>query len=148
MNIKTLLTVSALLVVTIVTLPAAESMDLPGTWFCYADGAEYQSTISREAVDSSPAWSPGAPLPLSLDRALEVARAELAKLVKKPEEWDHSSITLERLRGSEPEHWYFVVSFGQKFRPEQLSPSFRPGMVQIPVDFSGRPGTVKPKERE
>jgi len=148
MNIKTLLTTSALLMVTIVTFAADESTDLPGTWFCYADGADYQSTISREAVVSSPAWSPGAQLPLSLDRTLAVARTELAKLVKKPEEWDHSSITLARLRGTKPEHWYFVVSFEQEFRPEQLSASFRPGMVQILVDFSGQPGTVKPKERE
>ena len=117
-------------------------------WFFRAEGSEYQSTISREAVVSSPAWSPGEPFPLTIERAIDIARAELAKLVKKPDEWDLSSIKLERLRGSKPEHWYFVVSYNQGFRAGQISGTTRPGWVQILVDFSGRPGTIKPKERE
>jgi hypothetical protein len=149
MNVfKSLLTAVAFAVAVIVSLAADEPMPGPGTWFGYADGVEYQSTISRDAVVSSPAWSPGAPFPLPIERALEVARAELTKLVKKPDEWYHTSISLKRLRGSKPEHWFFVIGFRQEFRRDQISASFRGGMVDILVDFSGRPGTIKPKERE
>jgi hypothetical protein len=123
----------------------AETVYAPGIWNSYADGTEYQSTISRDLVVSSPSWSIGKPLPISLERALEIAIAEHRKIVKKPEQWSYRSMTLERLRGTNPENWYFVVSFEQDARPEDFTPTFRLGVIKVLVDFSGRPGTIKAK---
>ncbi len=127
------------------TRAIADTVYAPGIWNSYADGTEYQSTIGRELVVSSPSWSLGKPLPLSLDRAVAIAAAEHQKIVKKPEQWSYRSITLERLRGTNPESWYFVVSFEQDARPEDFTPTFRLGVIKVLVDFSGRPGTVKAK---
>jgi hypothetical protein len=137
---------AAFTLLTLATPPTiAETVYAPGIWNSYADGIEYQSTIARELVVSSPAWAVGKPLPISLERALDIAAAEHRRIVKKPEQWSYRSITLERLRGTNPENWYFVVSFEQDARPEDFTPTFRLGVIKVLVDFSGRPGTLKAK---
>jgi hypothetical protein len=141
---RSLLTAFALLSL-VIQSAIGETVYAPGIWSCYADDKEYQCTISRELVVSSPAWSVGKPLPLSFERALEIARGEHRKIVKNPEQWSHRSITLEYLRGTNPERWYYIITFEQDALPEQITPTFRLGTIKVLVDLSGRPGTIKPK---
>ena len=140
---------AAFTLLTLTTSPAvAETVYAPGIWNSYADGTEYQSTIARELVVSSPTWSLGKPLPISLEKAVQIATTEHRKIVKKPDQWSYRSITLERLRGTKPENWYFVVSFEQDARPEEFTPNFRLGVIKVLIDLSGRPGTIKAKGKE
>ena len=130
------------------TLTAAdERIYLPGVAVSRIEAAEYESALSREAVMAAPAWSAAEPLPLSLSRAVEAAAAELRKVVKRAEAWEKTSIALERLRGTTPERWYFVITFTEMLPSSPLPPNFRPSVVQIPVDFSGRAGVLKPRKK-
>jgi hypothetical protein len=108
-----------------------------GVWFCRIGSAEYRSTISREAVERSPAWRPSKPLPLSHERAVHVGRTVLRKLVRSVSDWALDEITLQRLRHSDPERWFLVVGFSRE--TGRLSEQ---GVMQICVDFRGRPGIV------
>lgn len=110
----------------------------PGIWFCRIGRVEYQSTISREAVEHAPAWKLNEPLPLSLERAEKTARAALRKLVRSTSDWLLDEITLQRLRHSQPERWFYVLGFSR-----ETGRSSEQGVVQICVDFNGRTGRVK-----
>ena len=109
----------------------------PGVWFCHIGGVKYHSTISRDAVEASPAWKPSQPLPLSLDRAVQAAQTLLRRLVRSDSQWALTDISLQRLRDVRPERWFFVVGFQRETGKRSLQ-----GIVQICVDFRGQPGTI------
>lgn len=119
----------------------------PNVWTSYADGKEYESTVDKEAVMSSPAWNPSQPLPITLDKVLEIAKGELRKTVKDHAKWDLTSITAERLLGTEPQRWYFVVHFAQLEVSEATKGDRHPSMYFL-VDAAGKPGKMKPTEKE
>lgn len=109
----------------------------PGVWFCRIGSVEYHSSISREAVERGPTWTPAAPLPLSHKRAVETARLALGKLVRSLSGWQLTEIMLQRLRHADPECWFFVVGFSR-----ETGRATEQGLMQICVDFSGRSGSV------
>src|SRR6266700_2126585 len=73
--------------------PGGDSEIDPGIWFCRIGKIEYQSSISRVAVEYAPAWTLNRPLPLRFERAEKAARAVLHKLVRSTSDWVLDEIT-------------------------------------------------------
>jgi hypothetical protein len=121
-------------------LKALDHLDQPDTGESYFSfrGVQYVSTISLDAIEAGPTWSPSLPLPFPPDRAVTAARAALRRIVKDDRAWLLGEITLQRLRNFEPERWFFVVGFSRETGPKHLQ-----GGASIYVDFTGRVGTVK-----
>ena len=79
------------------------------TWLFQIAGKHYRAKISLPEVTAGPDWRPSMPLPLSLAKAEEIARAELRKLGVDDWGWDITDLHLKRLRGSNQPQWYFIV---------------------------------------
>ena len=108
----------------------------PGVWYGQIGALRYHATIGRDVIESGPAWTPSEALPLTLDLAAALAHNALAGLVREPRKWALSEITLQRLRNSVPERWFFVVGFTRETGKQQ-------GVMQFPVAFTGQVGTVE-----
>lgn len=110
----------------------------PGVWYGQVGSVHYQATISRAVIEAGPAWTPERALPMPLDRAGALARTALAELMPNHEHWIVSEITLQRLRDSNAEHWFYIVVFTRE--AGRIS---QQGCISIPVAFSGDVGAVK-----
>jgi len=110
----------------------------PGVWYGQENARKYIATISRKVIESGPTWIPSQPLPLSLDRAVALARTALTNLVPEPNQWGLSEVCLQRLRKSVPQRWFFVIQFTRESGGRSHQ-----GNVYIPVAFTGHVGTVK-----
>jgi hypothetical protein len=114
----------------------------PGVWYGQIGTLQYWLTIPRDVIEAGPAWAPSKPLPMSIARAVTIARTTLAKAFRRTSLWQVDEISLQRLRHSDPERWFFIVSFVNETgkRSEQ-------GTMQVPVAFNGRTGVVNRVKR-
>ncbi len=92
-------------------------------------------------------WEPSAPLPISLDKAEEIARKELVKFVSDEVRWQFAEFSIGRFHAptAHGENWYFaltlkpVLAFG-----EVNSDSFT-----VLMNASGDPGPISgPRARK
>ena len=82
----------------------------------YYDGKIYESKVTPEMLERSPAWLESADSPpLSPRRALEVAEEYLPKFVSKAKKWRNSKISLYPVG----EKWVYVVEFTEQL-PEDV----------------------------
>ena len=72
-----------------------------GTSF-YVNESSYVCDLERSNILSSPRWTPSAPLPLRPDKAVDIARAEVQKLVQDDRVWKVSAIDLRSLAVTSP----------------------------------------------
>jgi hypothetical protein len=110
-----------------------------GAWFSRIGGVDYFSTIKKSAVKEGPTWNPAEPIPISLDRVVEIARKAISSIDPKISKWRLTEITLKRLDESSPEKWFFVVGFG---RLSGRQTDTADTIAQVAVDFLGRQGTI------
>ncbi len=116
------------------------------------DGKLYDSLLSVSNLVASPSWAPADRLPLPMDKALEIARAELQKFAPAIKLWKVREIGLSvciQKIGSEEQIWYYFVRFETRYsldRPssEPLAPTR--GVV-VCVDMAGRPGFIETTDR-
>ena len=68
--------------------------------------------MSWQQAESSSRWEPSMPLPVSLEKAEEIARTELSKLVHDEIKWQFSEFSIGRFRGptARGENWYFALT--------------------------------------
>lgn len=84
--------------------------EMVARWASYARGERWVSILLRSDLERSPEWveSEETP-PLSPRRAVEVARAQMAKVVPDAVAWPLHSIRLLPVGG--PRRWVYIVSF-------------------------------------
>ena len=64
----------------------------------HLQGREYKSLMSWQEAEAPGGWDPKLPLPVSLDKAEEIARKELGKLVHVEVRWQFSEFSIGRFR--------------------------------------------------
>src|SRR5262245_10575908 len=85
----------------------------PGQPFSWK-GKWHDSLLSISNVLASPSWTPANPLPLSMDKAVEIARGELRKVAPEIETWTVIQIALNlcvESKSPEEQIWYYHVKF-------------------------------------
>jgi hypothetical protein len=123
-----------------------------GVDFTY-QGKDYESRLSRQALLTSPSWSPLQPLPLNQSNAVQIAQAQVAAFASDPKSWMISEIQLICLNhAAKTQRWFYVIRFKAAQRPAsaqtleaaRLLPPLEE--IVICIDFAGRPGVIRPKE--
>jgi len=104
-----------------------------GDWPSFIEGRKFHSTITHEQITEGPEWTPSAALPLTLDKAEQVARVELHKIVNDHSSWEVSEFVIRPFREGTQTWWFYVV----RLRPKESSDHF-----ELPVSFSGEPGQL------
>ena len=75
----------------------------------YVDGQKYTFKVSADELQHQPSWSPeNEDVPLSARKAVEIARTNLARILKAPEQWLLDDITLSRMGN---DRWIYEVYF-------------------------------------
>lgn len=114
-------------------------------WVFDFEGTRYDSVITRDALLSTPSWSPEKPLPLSTANAVASARRQLASLVADPSKWSATEIQIMSANPSaETQRWYYAIHFLQTDRSQ---PNASREYIIVCVDFRGRAGAFKPKSQ-
>ena len=96
--------------------------------------------MTWQEAETFAGWEPSAPLPISLDKAEEIARKELVKFVSDEVRWQFAEFSIGRFHAptAHGENWYFaltmkpVLAFG-----EVNSDSFT-----VLMNASGEPGRI------
>jgi len=101
-------------------------------------GKKYAAEIPSEAIASGPEWTPAAPLPMTFDKAVQVARGELRKIVGDDSKWEITEINLRHLGGENENKWYYVLQLKLKVRDPAVIPDF----CIVPISLSGEPGRI------
>jgi hypothetical protein len=80
------------------------------------DGTTRSYRVSYERLDRTPSWNPEAgPLPLAMDRAVQVARQWLAKQNPTFEGFRPSNFSLMRVsEGGGAQRWVWIIHFDAK----------------------------------
>ena len=103
--------------------------------------------MTWQEAETFAGWEPSAPLPISLDKAEEIARKELVKLARDEVRWQFAEFSIGRFHAAtgHGENWYFaltmkpVLAFG-----EVNSDSFT-----VLMNASGDPGRISgPRARK
>ncbi|MBK7933962.1 MAG: hypothetical protein IPK01_10775 [Acidobacteria bacterium] len=73
------------------------------------DGKEYRYELNTDAIKDTPSWnvSDGEP-PLPIVRAVDIAKAQLKKLIKKTKGWDVDFVNLHQ---ADRKKWYYEIHF-------------------------------------
>ena len=100
-------------------------------------GKRYRAEIGHEEVSAGPDWRPALPLPLSLSKAEEIARAELDKWLPANSGWQVTDLRLKRLRGDDK--WYCAV----RLAPAVKDAGSREDSFFVLINLSGTPGHVE-----
>jgi len=108
------------------------------SWQFDLSGKKYAAQLSREQIASAPDWNSTSPLPLTLAKAEELARAELRKRVVDDSNWEVTELGLHRLRGEVRPKWYFLVQLMQKKRESSVIPD----VFILPITFAGETGKI------
>src|ERR1051325_586001 len=78
----------------------------------HLQGKEYLSLMNWQEAESIRRWEPSLPLPISLEKAEEIARKELSKLVSDEIRWQFSEFSIGRFHRptDHGENWYFALT--------------------------------------
>ena len=109
------------------------------SWQFSLNGKNYSANLSREQITSCPSWSPSSPLPFTLAKAEQIARADLRKLVADDSTWEVTDLSLLRFRHETEPKWYYLV----KLMPKHRESNVIPDLFVLPISFSGEPGQIK-----
>ena len=108
------------------------------SWQFSLKGKKYSAKLSREQITSGPGWSLASPLPWTLAKAEEMARAELRKLVVDDSTWEVTELSLQRFRDEIEPKWYYLI----KMMPKNRENNVISDMFVFPISFSGEPGQI------
>jgi hypothetical protein len=106
----------------------------------YLKGKEYRSRISWQEAESISRWEPSMPLPVSLEKAEEIALEELSKLVHDEIKWQFSEFSIGRF--SRPTargwNWYFALTMA----PIMALGEVNADTFTVLINASGEPGRI------
>jgi len=106
----------------------------------YLQGKEYMSEMSWQEAESISPWEPSLPLPVSLEKAEEIAREELSKLVHDEIKWQFSEFSIGRF--SRPTargwNWYFALTM----KPILAVGEVNADTFTVLINASGEPGRI------
>jgi hypothetical protein len=109
--------------------------------FSYHAGRRYESKVTTGMLENSPEWAEGQDNPpLPARRAVEVASAQLSKLLPDGAKWGLQRIHLQPIGAK----WIYVVEFLEPL-PEKPGVDFRRDYFAIVVLMNGE--AVEPKAR-
>lgn len=112
-------------------------------WLFNFAGKKYEAKITHQQAAASPQWTPAAPLPLSLAKAEETARAEVRKVGGDDSMWDVTELDLRRLRDEPEPKWFCLVGLS----PREGSTNAASDSFCVPISFSGEPGQIRLQTR-
>jgi hypothetical protein len=103
-------------------------------------GREYKSLKSWQEAESTTWWEPTSPLPVRLEKAEEIARKELTKLVHDEIRWQFSEFSIGRFRQptAHGENWYFALTMKPVLALGELNSDF----FTVLMNASGEPGRI------
>jgi hypothetical protein len=99
-------------------------------WRSTIHGHKYLSGPSWEWIRNTPNWTPGNPLPITVEAAIASAKAELERHTPKKENWFFFYLDILSFRSGTKDKWYFLVEFGTF--DDRTYPRAR-----VPVNMSG-----------
>jgi len=89
---------------------AAEQIELKSVSIMGKENLELRFSLTKEKFLSTPHWDGKGNLPLALDKAIEIARAEVAR--KNPaKEFSVDEIELIKKSDAEEFRWYYKIQF-------------------------------------
>jgi len=96
--------------------------------------------MSWQEAESITQWEPSLPLPVSLEKAEEIARKELSKLVKDEFRWQFSEFSIGRFRRPTAlgEKWYFALTM----KPVLAIGEINADSFTVLMNASGEPGRI------
>ena len=96
--------------------------------------------MSWQEAGSIIPWEPSLPLPVSLQRAEEIARKELSKLVHDEIRWQFSEFSIGRFRmpTAHGENWYFALTMTPVLAIGEVNADF----FTVLMNASGEPGRI------
>ena len=103
-------------------------------------GKDYKSLMSWQEAESPTGWEPSLPLPVSLEKAEEIARKELSKIVHDEIRWQFSEFSISRFSRPTPhgENWYFAVTLKPILAMGEVNDDF----FTVLMNASGEPGRI------
>jgi hypothetical protein len=100
------------------------------------EGKDYLTLLYLEETALGPEWESPSPLPIGLDKAEEIARSELRKLVADEPHWMVTDFHVGRFQRRA--NWYYAVTL----KPDVEVQGVKPDSFVALVDFSGKPGRI------
>lgn len=101
-------------------------------------GQNYITSLTRQAAQPGHTWDPSLPIPISLERAEELARYELKKVADDEILWRFSDFSIARLTGTNSYLWYFAITLKPVMQPgKETSDSFT-----LLMNANGQPGRI------
>jgi len=106
----------------------------------YLQGKEYRSLMTWQEAESVRGWEPFTPLPVSLEKAEEIARKELIKLVSDEVRWQFAEFSIGRFRAPTDygENWYFALTM----KPALAIGEVNSDSFTVLMNASGEPGRI------
>jgi hypothetical protein len=102
--------------------------------FSYHEGKRYESKVTTETLEGSPVWTDGQENPpLPARRAVEIASAQLSKIVPDASKWGLQRILLQPIGAK----WVYVVEFLESPPADNLPPDGRRDTFSVVVLMSG-----------
>ena len=108
--------------------------------FFFLQGKKYMSTITWQEAKSGRGWEPSSPLPVSLEKAEQIARKELSKLVSDEVRWKFTEFCIGRFRAptTNGENWYFALTMKPVMALGEVNADF----FTVLMNSSGEPGRI------
>jgi hypothetical protein len=111
----------------------------PQTWYFQLGGKHYSTRITRRFIDAGPDWSPSLPLPLSMTKAEEIARAQLRKLGTDDLGWEVTDLSLKRLSPDYRLKWFYMV----RLEPTVGTSNSPSDSFLVAINLSGDVGVIE-----
>jgi len=96
--------------------------------------------MSSHEAESFRGWEPSTPLPISLEKAEEIARKELIKLVSDEVRWQFAEFSIGRFRAATAhgDNWYFAMTMKPALADGEVNSDF----FTVLMNASGEPGRI------
>jgi len=94
-------------------------------------GKTFDFNITESDLASFPSWQPSDPSPLTSDKAVLIAQAEIQKYAKSKDGWELEEVSLIKARvgNLSKSKWMYIVKFERYSHQDYL---------QIPITLNGR----------
>ena len=96
--------------------------------------------MTWQEAETFSGWEPSAPLPISLDKAEEIARKELVKFVSDEVRWQFAEFSIGHFHAptAHGENWYFALTM----KPGLALGEVNSDSFTVLMNASGEPGRI------
>lgn len=100
-------------------------------WGSTIGGHKFLSGPSWQWIRDTPNWSPGQPLPITVEAAIASAKTEVERHSPKSEVWTFYYLDILSLRSGHKDKWYFLVELGAMIDATHFQ------RARVPVNLNG-----------